>query len=148
MSLNKKLTEKEIQMIQDQIDNTYELFLERVSSGRNRTKNEINTVARGRVWTGTDALKRGLVDELGGLNEALSFAIKTAKISEPKIIHYPLASENQLANFLELFEEGDEFEENGTSSLTINALNFIKSLQTIENSGKIQMRMPYLININ
>ncbi len=149
MSLNKKLTNDEFQMIQEQIDSTYQLFLERVASGRKKSKDYINIAARGRVWTGSDALKKGLVDELGGIDKALSYAMNVAKISEPKIIHYPKATENPLANLLELFEESDEDNEvSKMSFLTQSTFNFIKSLQTFENSGIIQMRLPYLININ
>jgi protease-4 len=149
MSLNKKLTEEEFQMIQNQIDDTYQLFLERVSIGRKKTKEVVNTFARGRVWTGSDALKHGLIDELGGIDNALAFAIKTANVSDPKILHYPLAAENQLANILELFEEPEnELEESNPNALTLNMLNFIKTLNSIENAGVIQMRLPYLIDIN
>jgi protease-4 len=149
MSLNKKLTEEEFKMIQNQIDETYQLFLERVASGRKKTKDVVNTFARGRVWTGSDAVKKGLVDELGGMDDALAYAVKTAGISVPKVVHYPLATENQLANILELFEEPeDEVDGSSTSALTRNLMNFIKNLNAIENEGKIQMRLPYLIDIN
>jgi protease-4 len=149
MSLNKKLTEEEFEMIQNQIDETYQLFLERVASGRKKTKEVVNTFARGRVWTGSDALKKGLVDELGGMDDALAYAVKTAGVASPKIVHYPLASENQLANILELFEEPeDEVDGSSTSALSMNLMNFIKNLNSIENEGKIQMRLPYLIDIN
>jgi protease-4 len=136
-------------MIQNQIDETYQLFLERVASGRKKTKEVVNTFARGRVWTGSDALKKGLVDELGGMDDALAYAVKTAGVASPKIVHYPLASENQLANILELFEEPeDEVDGSSTSALSMNLMNFIKNLNSIENEGKIQMRLPYLIDIN
>lgn len=149
MSLNKKLTNDEFQMIQNQIDSTYQLFLERVASGRKKSKEEINAAARGRVWTGSDALKKGLVDELGGIDKALNYAMDIAKIGDPKIVHYPKASVNQLANILELFEESDE--ENNESIISIitqSTINFIRTLETFENNGVIQMRIPYLININ
>ncbi len=149
MSLNKKLSNEEFQMIQKQIDNTYELFLERVSSGRKKSKDFINAAARGRVWTGSDALKKGLVDELGGIDKALAYAVKIAQIKNPKIIHYPKATTNPLANILELFEETEEENKNSKISFfTQSTINFIYSLQTLENSGILQMRLPYLININ
>jgi protease-4 len=149
MSLNKKLTEEEFQMIQNQIDDTYQLFLERVASGRKQTKEVVNTSARGRVWTGSDALRIGLIDELGGITEALEYAIETSGVTTPKIIHYPLATENQLANILEFFEETeDENERANLNTFTINMMNFIQNLNSIDNKGIIQMRLPYFIDIN
>jgi protease-4 len=149
LSLNKKLSDQEYAMIQKQIDETYALFLQRVAKGRHVTTETINKYARGRVWTGTDALLKGLVDELGGINEAVDYATKHAGIEEPRIIHYPLAAQNQLANIIEMFSASDEETNEITpSEFSRNALQFLKSLAEIENSGRIQMRIPYLIQVN
>jgi len=60
----------------------YELFLARVGEGRQMERDTVHTVAQGRVWTGTQALERGLVDELGGLDVALAKAAELAKLEE------------------------------------------------------------------
>ena len=59
---------------------TYELFLSRVVEGRKSTRAKIDAVAQGRVWTGHQALERGLVDEIGGLDRAIQLAKEKAKL--------------------------------------------------------------------
>ena len=63
---------------------TYELFLSRVAEGRKSTREKIDAVAQGRVWTGRQALERGLVDELGGLDRAIRLAKERAKLDVSK----------------------------------------------------------------
>ena len=89
MTTNRKLTPEEFTIIQEEVDAIYAQFLERVSVGRGMTTEEVNTFARGRVWTGTDALAIGLVDELGGISSAISYAAKKASIKDKKILYYP-----------------------------------------------------------
>jgi protease IV len=64
------------------IDRSYELFLERVAAGRGRTPAQVEPVAGGRVWTGRQALERGLVDELGGFERALAEARRLGGLLE------------------------------------------------------------------
>lgn len=73
-------------------DLVYDDFVERVADGRNLTKDDVDRVARGRVWTGADAMERGLVDELGGLRTALRRAKVLAGLDEDadvRIVTYP-----------------------------------------------------------
>src|SRR5262249_34067957 len=64
------------------IDRGYEEFLGRVSTGRRKTRDEVNEIAQGRVWTGADALKLGLVDHLGSFEDAVNAAAKRAKLDK------------------------------------------------------------------
>src|SRR4029078_3337922 len=66
--------------IEEQLHATYELFLSRVVEGRKSTREKIDAIAQGRVWTGHQALERGLVDEIGGLERALQIAKEKAKL--------------------------------------------------------------------
>jgi protease-4 len=78
--------------IEEQLQATYELFLSRVAEGRKTTKEKIDAVAQGRVWTGRQALERGLVDELGGLDRAIRLAKERAKLDVSKdveLLIYP-----------------------------------------------------------
>jgi len=68
--------------LQATIDRGYEEFLGRVSSGRNKTRDEVNAIAQGRVWTGEDAQKLGLVDHLGSFDDAVKAAAKRAKLDK------------------------------------------------------------------
>src|SRR6185312_8876864 len=67
-------TDEEWQHLQDTLDRIYADFVGKVAAGRGMTAEQVDQVARGRVWTGADAVSRGLVDELGGLSRAADVA--------------------------------------------------------------------------
>lgn len=78
--------------IQKYIDDFYEVFIDRVAQTRKMPASQVKKVAEGRIWTGRDALEIGLVDELGGLSDAIEAARAMANIpasAELKIVHYP-----------------------------------------------------------
>ncbi|MEO8315797.1 MAG: signal peptide peptidase SppA [Pseudomonadota bacterium] len=68
--------------LQLSIEHGYELFLGHVAQGRNKTRDAVNEIAQGRVWTGQDAKERGLVDTLGGYDDAVKSAAKLAKLPD------------------------------------------------------------------
>ncbi|MEO8070090.1 MAG: signal peptide peptidase SppA, partial [Acidobacteriota bacterium] len=70
--------------VEEQMQTTYELFLKRVADGRREPVAKVDAVAQGRVWTGRQAKERGLVDELGGLDDAIRIAKDRAKIDPGK----------------------------------------------------------------
>ena len=78
--------------VEEQLQATYELFLDRVAKGRNQDARKVDSVAQGRVWTGRQARELGLVDELGGLDEAIRMARTRAKLDPAQdvdLIVYP-----------------------------------------------------------
>jgi len=87
MRLDRPLGEAAKKVIQAVVDRGYEEFLGRVSTGRGKTRDEVNEIAQGRVWTGADALKLGLVDHLGSFEDAVNAAAKRAKL-EKWSLHY------------------------------------------------------------
>lgn len=96
-SFYKELDEKEIEIIQGIIDYYYDRFTEAVSDGRKMTREEVEQVAQGRVWLGTDAFNKKLVDEIGGLYEAVKFAKKKSGISgKYKIVYYAVPGGNKI----------------------------------------------------
>lgn len=148
-SLNKKLSDEELQITQEEVDNIYQLFLKRVADGRGMTVEEVHKIARGRVWTGEDALEKGLVDELGGLNEAITYTIKKIGSNGGDLIYYPKVKENKLESFIEMI---DEEESAGLKSNSILNHPYLKEIgvtvQKIEALKGIQMRLPYDVKIN
>jgi protease-4 len=80
--LDRPLGEDAKKIVQATIDRGYEEFLGRVSTGRKKTRDEVNEIAQGRVWTGADALKLGLVDHLGSFDDAVKAAAKRAKLEK------------------------------------------------------------------
>ena len=73
-SINQPFTDEQHAQVEAEADLFYTDFVERVAEGRNITVEDVDAIARGRVWTGADALERGLVDELGGLRTAITRA--------------------------------------------------------------------------
>ncbi|MDA8611919.1 signal peptide peptidase SppA [Flavobacteriaceae bacterium] len=76
------------------IENTYNTFKQRVTDGRGLTSAEVESIAQGRVWSGKQALNVGLVDHLGGLQDAIMAAAKAANIENYNIVNYPKFEED------------------------------------------------------
>src|SRR5690606_10052932 len=89
MNLTEPFTAAEERVIQQNVENGYEIFLKRVADARGMTRDEVHEVAQGRVYTGEDALEAGLIDELGGLDRAAEIAAEMAGISEYTLENYP-----------------------------------------------------------
>jgi len=88
-SPDRPMTAAEKVVVQGMIDRIYDDFVSKVSEGRKLTKEQVDSIAQGRVWAGADAKKLGLVDEFGGLKEAIAAAAKKANITEYRISNLP-----------------------------------------------------------
>jgi len=86
---SRPLTPQEGQRMQSMVDTIYGLFKKHVSEGRRLALADVDSIAQGRVWTGTDALGIGLVDGLGGLDRAIASAASMAKLKDYKVVTYP-----------------------------------------------------------
>jgi protease-4 len=103
-TLSRPRTDQEMAVIQRFIDKGYAEFLERVAEGRNLPVAEVNEVAQGRVWSGLEALRVKLVDELGGFDQAVGYAANLVKLgASPRIAEYP-AREDLSAKLDELLK--------------------------------------------
>lgn len=94
-SINQPFTDEQHALVEAEADLSYSDFVERVASGRKMTVEAVDAVARGRVWTGADALEHGLVDELGGFRTALNRAKVLAGLDpddEVRLVNYPGSS--------------------------------------------------------
>lgn len=94
---------EERKKVEEQMQATYEAFVEKAAAGRQTTPERIDSIAQGRVWTGQQAKELGLVDELGGLSRALALAKTRANIAEDvevELVIYP-----QPKSFFELFQD-------------------------------------------
>lgn len=85
-SFHRELTEEERVILNDELDAFYRVFVEIVAAGRARPEEEIESLAKGRVWSGVDALERGLVDRMGGLDVALEEVRKRVKKLPPHVV--------------------------------------------------------------
>lgn len=150
MSTNKKLTPEELTLIQTEVDAIYDLFLKRVADGRKMTKEQVNVVGRGRVWTGADALRIGLVDKLGGINDAIAYATKEAGVDKAKILYYPQRKSDKWLELIEQLEDEDEDAQvsfDQSAELPKELVEQYNKLKRIEQYSGIQMRLPYEIVI-
>ena len=94
-SANAPFTDEQQAHVEAEADLFYTDFVERVAKGRKMTVEAVDAIARGRVWTGADALERGLVDELGGLRTAITRAKVLAGLepdADVRVVGYPGSS--------------------------------------------------------
>jgi protease-4 len=87
--VSRPLTPEERLILQNSVNHGYDDFTKAVAQGRNKTQKYIDSIGQGRVWTGTQALKIGLVDRLGNINDAIASAAKKANIKNYKLVGYP-----------------------------------------------------------
>ena len=127
-------------MIQTQVESIYDAFLERVSNGRGLNKEDIHKIAQGRVWTGTDAKARGLVDVLGGLHTALQIAADKVGAEDYKIVSYP-KSEDKLEDII--LEFTTEAYHRIMSKELRQTYEYSKRVEHLVNLKGVQALMPY-----
>ena len=140
-SATRALTVTEQRFLQAGVDSVYHTFKSRVAAGRQKSVAYIDSIAQGRVWTGADAIKVGLVDKIGTLNDALASAAKMAKLKGYTIKKYP-----ESKSFIEEFFEGYKNEvktkaiqqELGLEQWQV--LQHIKSMKQL--MGQPQARLP------
>lgn len=150
MTLTRKLTDEELAIIQKNVDDIYDDFKSRVAEGRKMTKEQVEIIARGRVWTGIDAKRIGLVDELGGMYDAINYAAKEAGITDKKILYYPNVKEDKFAELLEqLSDEEEESIQVKMESIEIPATvkDYYQQMKMLEEYSGIQMRLPFELEI-
>ncbi len=85
LRVDRPLSEAARKFLQSTIEHGYEEFLARVSAGRKKTREQVDAVAQGRVWSGEDALGHGLVDKLGSFDDAVKSAAKRAKLDKYEV---------------------------------------------------------------
>lgn len=103
MGVSRPKTDHEIDVVQKHVDRIYDRFTSLVSVNRDLNSSEVDKLAQGRVWMGIDALDNGLVDEVGGLLDAISYAAELANVSNYEIIDFPKI-ESPMDAINELFE--------------------------------------------
>jgi protease-4 len=87
--VSRPLSPDEKSILQNSVNRGYDDFTKAVAEGRHKTQAYINSIGQGRVWTGTQAVKIGLVDRLGTINDAIHSAAKKANIKKYTLVPYP-----------------------------------------------------------
>lgn len=136
---------EERQILQNRTNITYETFLKRVSDGRGMTRDQVNEIAQGRVWTGTRGKQIGLVDVIGGLDEAVKIAAYKAGVKEYRTVEYP-AIKNSWQRILEDLTGEEDVRTDRILKRSLNEwypyYSFVKEIQ---DSKGVQARLPFII---
>jgi len=107
MTPTRPRNEAEMKIFQNHADSIYESFLERVAEGRNLDRERVDSLAQGKIWMGMDAVEENLVDAIGGLEEAIDYAVEKAEVgSNYTIVEYP--AKKSLNNALAEMFGGEE----------------------------------------
>jgi len=144
MTINKALSPYQREVIQNSVERVYDSFIGKVADGRNMTKEDVDRIGQGRVWSGTQALEIGLVDGLGGLNDAIAKAAELAELDTYKLKSLPVQKDpfqqildditGKSSSVFMKYYMGEEFQ-------------YFQMIKDIENRDIMQARMPMEINI-
>lgn len=143
-SINRSLTTTERAIIQKSVEDVYDTFITRVANGREMTKEEVDAIGQGRVWSGENAIEIGLIDEFGGLNKAIAEAVKMAELEDYVVIEYPEMEDPIKAIFNQV---------KGESEIAVikeklgNEYRYYLQLEAALKRKGIQARIPYELNI-
>lgn len=132
----------ETNKVQKEVERGYGIFLDRVANGRKMDTSAVNKIARGRVWTGQDALGIGLVDELGNLDTAIKRVKELAKIKEADVETYP-KDKTLIESLMSDFLGDNESEETKMLKNLTPQMIYFKQLEHIQASGIYQYKIPY-----
>lgn len=144
-SIFEPLSDMTQQTLTESIEHIYDVFLQRVATGRKMSKEEVNEIAQGRIWTGVMAKENGLVDELGGLNDAINYAAKQVEISDYRVTLYP---EYEM-DFKDLLRKMLGFSVKQAQQNTIieqigkENYEILKQINYLQQSSGVQALLPY-----
>ncbi len=144
-SVFEPITDEFYAVTKEGIERVYSDFVNKVATGRNMTFSEVDSIAQGRVWTGKQALKNGLVDEIGNLNDAVKAAAVLADIETYKIRNYP----DYEKDFKDIFKGPFASAKLSVlkSELGEDSYLIYKQINQLTNIKGVQTRLPFLLEI-
>ena len=144
-NISRPLSAEEGDLVQHRIERGYQTFLSRVSEGRKKPAADVDKIGQGRVWTGEQGIKNGLVNKLGTLDDAIAYAAKKANLGDKySAVEYP-TPEPWYLNLLNK-EKNNYYETQLKSTLGEYYAPFM-FVKTLTSRSYIQARMPYDLNI-
>ncbi|MRX46008.1 signal peptide peptidase SppA [Pedobacter puniceum] len=139
-NISRPLTEAEKMLLQKEVNRTYNDFTKRVADGRKISQQYVDSIGQGRVWTGQQAVKLGLVDRIGHIEDAIKAAAKKAKIKEYRIVNYP-EKKDGLLGFLD--KSGENIKTYFVKQELGDSYIHYKNIKEITQLKGIQAKMPY-----
>jgi len=140
ISVTRAFKPEERSLMQNYVNRGYELFVKRCAEGRKMKPEQIKAIAEGRVWTGEDAIKIGLVDKIGGLNDAVKIAVDKAKLKSYNISEYPV-KEDFATKFMKNFTK--DIQTSLLKSQLGDQYNAFVQIRNLDKINGIQARMSY-----
>ena len=140
------ISEEEMRLIQLGVEEMYQTFLTRVAEGRNMTVEEVHKIAQGRVWVGNKAKSLGLVDEIGGLDQALAEAASLAGLEKYRTTEYPRIKD-PIQQFIEDYMGGGFTPKVALRKELGDLYPHFEYLKTIKEFKGIQAIMPFHISL-
>lgn len=149
-TISRPKTEEELRAIQSMVDWLYDSFIERVAEGRKLDPAAVREIAQGRVWSGTDAKRLGLIDDFGGIEDAIAFAAQKAKLGRDfRLQEYP--GKRELGEVLrELFEDSGDFVSKGglPGRISQQVRHEVRVLEQFNDPRNVYLRLPVEMTIN
>lgn len=149
-SLLRDFTPEEGVFMQENVERTYESFLQKVADSRHKTRDEIHAIAQGRVWLGSKGKEIGLVDKIGNLQDAITCAARMAGLEKFSTKEYPITKE-PLQQFIEDLTNSNEAQASLKQSIIKSELgefyDFYARLEDLKNMKGAQMRMMYVFDV-
>ncbi|MFH1319289.1 MAG: signal peptide peptidase SppA [Bacteroidota bacterium] len=138
------ITDTEREIIQKEIERIYDVFITHVAEGRGLTKAEVDSIGQGRIWSGVDAKRIGLIDVLGGLESAVEIAANMADLEDYRILELPKQKE-PLEQLIE--ELTDEAETAILKHQLGDSYKYYRQVKSLSKMNGIQAIIPYEIEI-
>lgn len=144
MTASRAVTAQEAEVIQKEIERIYDNFVTRVSEGRHMTKANVDSIAQGRVWSGVDAKRLGLVDVFGGLDKAIEIAAKKAGLTSYRIQELPY-QEDPFQKFMK--QLGGDSEAAILQKTLGDSYRYYQQLEHLRAMKSYQARLPYELEL-
>ncbi|MDG1283341.1 MAG: signal peptide peptidase SppA [Flavobacteriales bacterium] len=145
MGINRPLTNYEKRKIQKSIANVYDTFISHVSEGRNISKSSVDEIGQGRIWTGYDAKRIGLIDTYGGIEKAIDIASTLANIDDYRIISLP-KKKDPFSEFATKFASGSNISNILLDKIGVRT-ELTKPIENLLSRDKVQARLPFTIEL-
>jgi protease-4 len=143
MNIYRPLDTYEYATIQKSIERIYATFIKRVGDGRKMDVARVDSMGQGRIWSGLDAKRLGLVDEIGGLQLAIDIAAKKANVSKYRVVYRPIQKEF----FQQLLESSKTAESSIIERELGESYMFVDYIRSLKNMKGVQARVPFVIDI-
>lgn len=141
LSTNRAMTKAEFDAMQSHVEVAYDLFTKRVAEGRHISQDSVKVIGSGRVWSGADGLRIGLVDKIGTLSDAINDIAQQINIEPEKVVYYPAVEENFMQIIARHASQNMQVGGNRIDAETLKLIQFINYVRTM---APIQARMQSL----